>query len=97
MSKNEKGEYYLSDIKLFNGYKELEIMAEKEYLVSTKEYLIKDGGSDFNKILQWYTPQDLNCEYGDIRDLVEKYLKVQNIVDITKYKDIKNPKIKFID
>ncbi len=97
MSKNEKGQYYLSDIKLFNGYEESEIIAEREYLVSTIEYLIKDGGSDFNKILKWYTPQDLNCEYGDIRDLVEIYLKAQNIVDVTKYKDIKNPKIKFID
>ena len=97
MSKNEKGEYYLSDIKLFNGYDESELIAEREYLVSTIEYLIKDGGSDFNKILKWYTPQDLNCEYGDIRDLVEKYLKAQNIVDVTKYKDIKNPKIKFIN
>ena len=51
MSKNEKGEYYLSDIKLFNGYDESELIAEREYLVSTIEYLIKDGGSDFNKIL----------------------------------------------
>ena len=97
ISKNEKGEYYLSDIKLFDGYKESELISEKEYVVSAIEYLIKDGGSYFNNILKWYKPQDLNCEYGDIRDIIEKYLKAQKMVDVTKYKDTKNPKIKFIE
>ena len=97
ISKNENGEYYLSDIKLFDGYKETELISEKEYIVSAIEYLIKDGGSYFNNILKWYKPQDLNCEYGDIRDIVEKYLKAQKVVDVTKYKDTKNPKIKFIE
>ena len=97
ISKNEKGEYYLSDIKLFDGYKESELISEKEYVVSAIEYLIKDGGSYFNNILKWYKPQDLNCEYGDIRDIIEKYLKAQKVVDVTKYKDTKNPKIKFIE
>jgi 2',3'-cyclic-nucleotide 2'-phosphodiesterase (5'-nucleotidase family) len=97
ISKNENGEYYLSDIKLFDGYKETELISEKEYAVSAIEYLIKDGGSYFNNILKWYKPQDLNCEYGDIRDIVEKYLKAQKVVDVTKYKDTKNPKIKFIE
>ena len=97
ISKNENGEYYLSDIKLFDGYKETELISEKEYVVSAIEYLIKDGGSYFNNILKWYKPQDLNCEYGDIRDIVEKYLKAQKVVDVTKYKDTKNPKIKFIE
>ena len=97
ISKNENGEYYLSDIKLFDGYKETELISEKEYVVSAIEYLIKDGGSYFNNILKWYKPQDLNCEYGDIRDIVEKYLKAQKVVDVTKYKDTKNPKVKFIE
>jgi 2',3'-cyclic-nucleotide 2'-phosphodiesterase (5'-nucleotidase family) len=97
ISKNENGEYYLSDIKLFDGYKETELISEKEYVVSAIEYLIKDGGSYFNNILKWYKPQDLNCEYGDIRDIVEKYLKAQKVIDVTKYKDTKNPKIKFIE
>ena len=97
ISKNEKGEYYLSDIKLFDGYKEYELLSEKEYSVSVIEYLIKEGGSNFNYILNWYNPQNLNCDYGDIRDLIVKYLKAQKVVDVTKYKDEKNPKIKFIE
>ena len=97
ISKNEKGEYYLSDIKLFDGYKEYELLSEKQYSVSAIEYLIKEGGSNFNYILNWYNPQNLNCDYGDIRDLIVKYLKAQKVVDVTKYKDEKNSKIKFIE
>ena len=36
---------YLSDIKLFDGYKESELLSEKEYSISVIEYLIKEGGS----------------------------------------------------
>ena len=97
MSRNEKGEYYLSDIKLFDGYKESELISNEEYLVSTIEYLIKEGGSDFKNILSWYTPKQLNCQYGDISELIEKYLKAQKIVDVRKYIDSNNPKIKFIE
>ena len=92
----ENGEYYLSDVKLFDGYKETDLILEKEYTVSTIEYLIKEGGNDFKNILSWYTPKNLNCNYGDIGDLIEKYLKAQQTVDVTKYKDEKNPKITFI-
>ena len=97
ISRNERGEYYLSDLKLFDGYMETELMLEEKYTVSTIEYLIKEGGNDFKKILNWYTPTDLDCSYGDIGDLIEKYLKAQKIVDVRKYKDENNPKIQFID
>jgi hypothetical protein len=98
MNKNENNdEYYLSDIKLFDGYKESELLLEKEYLITTIEYFIKDGGNDFKNVLNWYTPKDLNCDYGDIGDLIEKYLKAQKIVDVRKYKDENNPNIKFIE
>ena len=98
MTKNENNdEYYLSDIKLFDGYQESELILEKEYLISTIEYFIKNGGNDFKNILNWYKPKDLKCDYGDIGDLIEQYLTAQKIVDVRKYKDDKNPKIKFIE
>lgn len=97
MSKNENGEYYLSDIRLFDGYKEFEIISEKEYLISAIEYLIKEGGDDFKNVLSWYNPRNLNCDYGDIGDIIERYLKAQKIVDARKYIDENNPKIKFIN
>jgi len=97
MNRNENGKYYLSDIKLFDGYQETELIEEKEYLISAIEYLIVDGGSDFSKVLSWYTPRQLNCDYGDIGELIGKYLKAQKVVDVNKYKDENNPKIKFIE
>ena len=97
MSKNQNGEFYLSDIKLFDGYKESEIISEKEYLISTIEYLIKEGGDDFKNVLSWYKPKDLKCDYGDVGDIIEKYLKAQKVVDARKYIDENNPKIKFIN
>ena len=97
MNLNENGQYYLSDIKLFDGYKETELVPEKDYTISTIEYYIKEGGSDFKNILSWYTPKELKCEYGDIGVLIEKYLKAQKILDTRKYIDSNNPKIKFIE
>ena len=97
ISRNENGEYFLSDVKLFDGYKETELMIEKEYTVSAIEYLIKEGGNDFKKILNWYKPKNLDCNYGDIGDLIEKYLKAQKTVDVRKYVDENNPKIQFIE
>lgn len=97
MNLDENGKYYLSDIKLFDGYKETELISEKNYTISTIEYYIKEGGSDFKNILNWYSPQELKCEYGDISDLIEKYLTAQKIIDVRKYVDVNNPKIKFIE
>ena len=97
MNLNENGQYYLSDIKLFDGYKETELISDKNYTISTIEYYIKEGGSDFRKILSWYSPRQLNCEYGDIGALIEKYLKAQKSLDARKYVDDNNPKIKFIE
>ena len=98
MTKNENNnEYYLSDIKLFDGYQESELILEKEYIISTIEYFIINGGNDFKNILNWYKPKDLKCDYGDIGDLIEKYLTAQKIIDVRKYMDDKNPKIKFIE
>ena len=35
-------------------------------------------------------------EYGDIKDIIQTFLKVQKTVDVKKYKDDNNPKIKYI-
>ena len=55
-----------------------------------------DIKSDFKNILSWYQAKNLKCDYGDISELVENYLKALKIVDVRKYKDEKNPKIKFL-
>ena len=97
MAKNEKGEYYLADIKLFDGYKESEIISDKEYLVSANNYLIEEAGDDFYDILPWYKPRNLNCDYGKDVDLTEEYLKRQGTIDVRNYMDPNNPRIRFIE
>ena len=97
MAKNEKGEYYLADIKLFDGYKESEIVSDKEYIVSANSFLIKEAGDDFYDILPWYIPKNLKCEYGKEVDLTEEYLKKQGTIDVRNYMDPNNPRIRFIE
>ena len=97
MAKNKNGEYYLSNIKLFDGYKEFELMPDEEYLISANNFLIEIGGDDFYDVLSWYKHRNLTCEYGIDYDLVEKYLRDQQIIDVRKYMDENNPRIRFID
>ena len=96
MSKDENNMFYLSHVKYFDGYKEEEIIPDKDYSISAIEELIVNGKSDFRNVLSWYKQKELNCDYGDIKDLIETYLKAQKSLDVRKYKDDSNPKIKFI-
>ena len=97
MSKNEKNEFYLSQVKYFDGYKEEELIPDKEYTISAIEELIVKGKSDFKDVLTWYKAKNLNCDFGDIKDAIENYLTAQNTVDIRLYKDENNPRIKFLN
>ena len=96
MSKDENNQFYLSQVKYFDGYKEEEIIPNKDYTISAIEELIVNGKGDFKNVLSWYKPQELKCDYGSIQELIEIYLKAQKTVDVRKYKDENNPKIKFI-
>ena len=96
MSKDENNQFYLSQVKYFDGYKEEEIIPDKDYTISAIEELIVNGKGDFKNVLSWYKPQKLKCDYGSIQELIEIYLKAQKTVDVRKYKDENNPKIKFI-
>jgi hypothetical protein len=71
MSKDENNQYYLSHLKYFNGFKEEEIIPDKEYTISAIEELIVKGKSDFRDVLSWYQPRNLKCDYGDIADIVD--------------------------
>ena len=95
MIKDKSGEYYLADIKLFDGLKEYELNPEKEYKIATSDYLIS-GGDDFNKVVTWYKPRNLNCDYGLQLDSAVEYLKAQKIVNVGKYMDDDNPRIRFV-
>lgn len=96
LSKDKNGEYYLSDIKFFDGYKESDLAPDKEYLIVTNSFLV-NGGDDFYKVLKWYTPRELKCDNRLDADIIETYLRDQKIIDISKYMDEKNPRIRFIE
>ena len=97
MAKNSQNDdYFLADIKLFDGYKESEIISSQEYQIATIDFAI-GGGDDFNKVITWYKPRNLNCDYGLDEEVFEKYLKNQGVIDVRKYMDDDNPRIRFID
>lgn len=96
-AKNQKGEYYLYDIKYFDGINEYDLISEKEYLITANSYLIIEKGDDFGKVLLWYKPRNLNCNYGLDVEIVEQYLRNQGIINIRKYMNEKNPSIRFIE
>ena len=96
LAKDKDGEYHLTDVKLFDGYKESDIKSNHEYLISANDFISK-GGDDFDKVLPWYKPRNLNCDYGVDAEIVEKYLKLQKEIDVRKYMDDNNPRIRFID
>ena len=94
LNKNKKGEIYLADIKLFDGYVESELLPNKEYVVTAVDYNIVQGGDDFYKVLQWYVPRNLNCDFGSPYEIIEAYLSLQKIIDVRQYKNENNPRIK---
>ena len=47
---NKDNNYYLDDIKLYDGYKESEIDLSREYLIAANTFLV-GGGDDFDKVL----------------------------------------------
>ena len=97
MFKNKLGKYQLGDIKLYDGYKQYEIIPDNDYLISTNNFLIVDGGDDFNKVLSWYKPNQLNCEYGEESQLLEEYLNDIKTIDVKKYINNDYQRIIFMD
>jgi len=97
MAKDKNGKYFLADVKLFDGNNEYELIGDQEYTISTNNYLIEDGGDDFNKVIPWYKPRNLNCEYGVEMDLFENYLRTLEVIDVRKYMDENNPRIRLIE
>ena len=89
-------EVYLSNIKLFDGYKEEEIEDNKDYLISANNFLT-NGGDEFAKIYRFYKPKNLRCDSLLERETCANYLKQIQILDVRKYMDEKNPVIRYIN
>ena len=98
MAKDNNGEDFLADMKLFDGYKESEIKADYEYTVAFNSYFA-DGGDDFAKIIRWdeFKGSEYSCDYGIDSDITETFLRAQQTIDVRKYMDEENQRIRFIE
>ena len=98
MAKGDNEEYFLADMKLFDGYKESEINADDEYTVAFNSYFA-EGGDDFAKIVRWdeFKGLEYSCDYGIDSDITETFLRAQQTIDIRKYMDEENQRIRFIE
>lgn len=85
----------LKSVVLFDGKNEAEIIPDKVYKVSSVDYLI-NGGDDFKSIINEINPQEKNCDYGVIADVVTDYLRDAKIVDSKNHYDTNNPRLKEI-
>ena len=81
-TKNNKDDnYYLDDIKLYDGYKESEIEPSKEYLIAANTFLV-GGGDDFdNKIID-YLVDEFKMENGV--DLSKDKMAMQRLKEIAE-------------
>ena len=93
----------LLSIKLFDGYKEEEIIEDKVYTIVSSDFCFpleenEEGGDDFKKIYTWFRPR--NAKYvtiGDFnitRDIFIDYLRKIDELKGTKYFDKKNLKMR---
>lgn len=98
MAKGDNEEYFLADMKLFDGYKESEINSDDEYTVAFNSYFA-EGGDDFAKIVRWdeFKGLEYSCDYGIDSDITETFLRAQQTIDIRKYMDEENQRIRFIE
>jgi 2',3'-cyclic-nucleotide 2'-phosphodiesterase (5'-nucleotidase family) len=96
MAKDENGQYFLADVKLFDGFRESELLPNQEYVITANSYF-SNGGDDFFKVMKWYKPRNLNCEYGKDFNITEAFLRAQKTIDVRKYLDEDNKRIRFFE
>ena len=90
---NEKN---LIDIILFDGMYEKQIINDKNYIVSTLDFCIINGGDDFVNVISWYKIRKL-VKYGDTKENVVKYLKSMKKINTKSLIDEKNPRLRIIE
>ena len=93
ISENEVKGKYLKNIVLYDGVYESEIIDNKEYSISTSDFLL-NGGDDFKKVITWFNPKNVDCNYGIIADVLMDFLKAQKILDSGKYYNPNDPRLR---
>ena len=93
ISENEIKGKYLKNIVLYDGVYESEIIEDKEYSVSTTDFLF-NGGDDFKNVITWFNPKDIDCNYGVMANVVIDFLRAQRILDGDKYYNPDSPRLR---
>ena len=89
----------LLSIKLFDGYKEEEIIDDKLYTFVSTDYCFPitprtSGGDDFKKIYKWFKPRNIEAisvgDYNITRDVLIHYLRKIEELKESKYYNKQN-------
>ena len=93
----------LISIKLYDGYKESEIIDNKTYTMTSNDYCFplepnEEGGDDFKKIYAWFRPRNGTYVtvggYDTTRDTLIDYLRKIEELKAIKYYNKEKPKMR---
>ena len=82
----------LKNIMIYDGFEEKILNPKKIYKVCTNDFLA-NGGDAMNEVRVWYKELRNKKDFGNIRDLIIKYMsKMKGIISEDKFVDKKYPK-----
>ena len=93
----------LISIKLYDGYKEEEIIDDKTYTVTSNDFCFplepnEEGGDDFKKIYTWFRPRNGEYvtvgKYNTTRDTFIDYLRKIDELKANKYYKSERPRMR---
>lgn len=80
-------------VSLFDGKNEKSIDDDREYVVSSTNFNIPNGGDDFSKVISWYKVRNYKPYFGILRDEAITYLKTVAEIDPKNFYQKKNPRL----
>ena len=95
----------LISIKLFDGYKEEEIIDDKTYTMVSSDYCFpleedEEGGDDFKKVYTWFRPRNGKYikigDYDTTRDILIDYLRKIDELKGDKYYNKENHRMRIL-
>ena len=70
----KKSSYYIKSLLLYDGFEERPMDMKKTYKICTNDFLA-NGGSRMGTVRKWYKELRNKKDFGNVRDLVYKFLK----------------------
>ena len=103
MAMEQDNPVLLISIKLYDGYKEEEIIDDKTYTVTSNDFCFplepnEEGGDDFKKIYTWFRPRNGEYvtvgNYNTTRDAFIDYLRKIDELKANKYYKSERPRMR---